>query len=384
MEDTRARNREGTRGSRRDIASRESTDDPGSGALPPPRKGRGALSNRTGRYEGWKREPFDDGWDDTDPEPPRLRTTLTRDTTRSVIAYNRSPDVPFDRSINPYRGCEHGCIYCFARPTHAYLGLSPGLDFESKLLYKPDAPALLRKELSHPRYRCAVIALGANTDPYQPVERKLELTRRILQVLQACAHPVTVVTKSALVERDIDILASMAARRLASVAVSVTTLDRGLARRMEPRATAPERRLRTIRTLTQAGVPVSALVAPVIPVLTDPELESILARAREVGAHSAGYVLLRLPLEIKDLFQEWLRAHYPLAADHVLRRIRDTRGGKLYDSTFGQRKRGRGAYADLVDRRFALACKRLGFPGAPALDCTRFTRPGNEGQLSLL
>ncbi len=349
-----------------------------------PHKGRGALTNRSGRFEAWAREGFDDGWDATDPAPPPLRTTLTPDASRSLIAYNRSPDVPFDRSINPYRGCEHGCIYCFARPTHAYLGLSPGLDFESRLLYKPDAPELLRRELTAPSYRCAVVALGANTDPYQPVERKLALTRSILSILHEYRHPATVVTKSALVERDIDILAPMAERGLVAVAVSVTTLDRRLARRMEPRATAPERRLRTIESLSQAGIPVQVLVAPVIPALTDLELETILTRAREAGAAEADYVLLRLPLEIKDLFREWLEAHYPLKSERVLRRVRDTRGGRLYDSTFGLRKRGTGEYAGLVARRFALACKRLGFPGLPLLDCEQFSPPAADQQLSLL
>ncbi len=349
-----------------------------------PRKGRGALTNRSGRFEAWTRESFDDGWNAADPSPPPLRTTLTPDASRSLITYNRSPDVPFDRSINPYRGCEHGCIYCFARPTHAYLGLSPGLDFESRLLYKPDAAELLRRELAAPGYRCAVVALGANTDPYQPVERKLALTRSILAVLHEHRHPATVVTKSALVERDVDILAPMAEQGLVAVAVSVTTLDRGLARRMEPRATAPERRLRTIRRLSEGGIPVQALVAPVIPVLTDPELETILERVREAGAVEASYVLLRLPLEIKELFREWLEAQYPLKAKHVLRRIRDTRGGKLYDSSFGLRKRGTGEYAELIARRFALARKRLGFPGLPALDCERFSPSAMHSQLSLL
>lgn len=349
-----------------------------------PQKGRGALTNRTGRFETWTRESFDDGWDAADPAPPALRTTLTPDASRSLINYNRSPDVPFDRSINPYRGCEHGCIYCFARPTHAYLGLSAGLDFESRLLYKPEASELLRRELAAPGYRCAVVALGANTDPYQPVERKLALTRDILTILRECRHPATVVTKSALVERDIDVLAPMAERGLAAVAISVTTLDRGLSRRMEPRAAAPERRLRTIERLSEAGIPVQVLVAPVIPVLTDPELESVLTSAREAGAADAGYVLLRLPLEIKELFEEWLEAHYPLKAGHVLRRIRDTRGGKLYDCSLGLRKRGTGEYAELVARRFALARKRLGFPGLPPLDCEQFSPPTLDPQLSLL
>jgi len=347
-------------------------------------KGRGSTANPSGRFEAWQREALDDGWQTGDEPAPPLRTRLERDPARSVISYNRSPDVPFDRSVNPYRGCEHGCVYCFARPTHAYLGLSPGLDFESRLFYKPDAAALLRRELARPGYRPAVMALGANTDPYQPVERRLGVTRGLLEVLAECRHPVVVVTKSALVERDADILAAMAAERLAAVAVSVTTLDRELARRLEPRANAPERRLRAIRTLSDAGIPVQVLVAPVIPVLTDPELETILARAREAGARAASYVLLRLPHEVKDLFEQWLLAHYPLKAAHVLARVRDTRGGKLYDSAWGARKRGTGAYAELIARRFRLACKRLGFPGKAPLDAARFRAPPpDERQMRL-
>lgn len=347
-------------------------------------KGRGALTNTSGRYEHWSRADIDDGWGWYDEDVPPLRTTLTRDASRTVISYNESPDVPFDRSINPYRGCEHGCIYCFARPTHAWLGLSPGLDFETRLFYKPDAAARLREELAKPGYRCATVALGANTDPYQPVERKERVTRSLLEVLDAASHPVSVVTKSALVERDIDVLAAMAERKLARVAISVTTLDHSLARKMEPRATAPERRLATIERLTEARIPVQVMVAPIIPVVNDSEVERILERTRAAGALDAGYVLLRLPLEIKGLFEEWLAEHLPARAEHVMNRVRDSHGGRAYRSEFGLRMRGTGQFADLIAKRFQLAHRRLGFPGMPELDTTRFSPPAVEtSQLSL-
>ncbi len=353
------------------------------------RKGRGALSNTTGRFERITREDFDDGWedgrDDGDTSPPKLRTTLIPDTTRRIIARNDSPDIPFDRSINPYRGCEHGCIYCYARPSHAWLGFSPGLDFETRLVFKPDAASLLRAELGKPGYACAPIALGSNTDPYQPVERDLGITRAILEVLAECGHPVTIVTKSARVERDIDILAGMADAGRCSVGVSITTLDRSLARRMEPRASAPHRRLETVRRLTAAGIPAGVMAAPMIPFLNDAELETILEQAREAGALGASYTMLRLPLEISDLFREWLAEHYPDRAKRVMERVRDTRGGKDYDSTFGRRMRGTGPVAELLAKRFRLAVKRLGFPGFPALDCSGFVPPVPEhGQLPLL
>jgi DNA repair photolyase len=355
-----------------------------------PRKGRGAVSNATGRYETEQRHAVDDGWGtawaiDPDLGAPSLRTTLTKDTARTVITRNASPDVPFDRSINPYRGCEHGCIYCFARPTHAFLGLSPGLDFESRLFYKPDAGDLLAEELRHPRYECRVIAMGTNTDPYQPVERRLQITRRILEVLAAHRHPVGIVTKSTLVLRDLDILAPMARNGLAHVCVSVTTLDPALARRMEPRAPTPERRVETIRALAAAGVPATVMAAPVIPVLTDHELETILETAARAGATSAGYVLLRLPLEIKDLFREWLAAHAPAKARHVMALIHDARGGRDNDPRFGSRMRGEGAYAELIARRFRLAAERLGLGQRRyALDTSKFRVPPRAGdQLSL-
>ena len=322
-------------------------------------KGRGAVSNDSGRFEAHRRESFDDGWAQADAAA-RPKTEVQIDSSRSVLVYNESPDVPFDLSTNPYRGCEHGCVYCFARPTHAYLGLSPGLDFETRLFSKPDAAALLEDELRKPGYRCQTLAIGVNTDAYQPVERRLGITRSLLEVLQAYRHPLAIVTKSALVERDIDILGEMAADDLVSVNISVTTLDAALARKLEPRAAAPHRRLQTIRALAEAGVPVSVLVAPVIPVLTDPELDAILGAASDAGAVAAGYILLRLPLEVGDLFQQWLQAHYPLKAEHVMTRVRDTRGGRDYDSRFGARMRGTGAFADMIAQRFRLACKKLG------------------------
>ena len=347
-------------------------------------KGRGAVSNQSGRFEGQQREAFDDGWE-APPDETRPPTEVQADSSRSVLVYNESPDIPFDRSINPYRGCEHGCVYCFARPTHAYLGLSPGLDFETRLFSKPDAAGLLEETLRQPGYRPATIALGVNTDAYQPVERRLEITRSLLEVLQRFRHPLAIVTKSALVERDIDILKEMASDDLVSVNVSVTTLDGELARRLEPRAAAPHRRLQTIRTLAEAGIPVSVMVAPVIPVLTDPELDAILAAARQAGADSAGYILLRLPLEVSPLFQEWLQAHYPLKAEHVLTRVRDTRGGQDYDSRWGIRMRGTGAFADMIAQRFRLTCRRLELtPRDFKLNCDAFAVPPQSGdQLGL-
>ncbi len=349
-----------------------------------PIKGRGAVTNRAGRFEPHSRHAVDDGWE-RDEVPARIATVVTVDKTQSIIARNDSPDVPFDRSINPYRGCEHGCIYCFARPTHAFLGLSPGLDFETRLFCKPDAARLLEKELRRPRYRCDVMALGTNTDPYQPIEREHRITRSILEVLAAYDHPVAIVTKSALVLRDLDILAPRAARGLAQVCVSVTTLDRDLARRLEPRAPTPERRLEAIRALSEAGVPTGVMAAPMIPGLNDSELEAILARGREAGAGLAGYILLRLPLEIGDLFREWLDAHAPLRAKHVLSLVRETRGGKTYDSTFGKRMRGTGSYAELLGRRYRLACSRLGLNERDyRLDTGRFRPPPRRGdQLDL-
>ena len=347
------------------------------------KKGRGALSNATGRFEALTKEDFDDGWDDIDKYPTKIPTQLFVDTAKTVITYNQSPDIPFDRSINPYRGCEHGCVYCFARPSHAYLGLSPGLDFETKLFYKPNAPALLKAELSAKNYRPAPAALGINTDAYQPVERQLKLTRRLLEVLHDTRHPVSIVTKSALIERDLDLLAAMAKHGLIHVCLSITSLNPDLARRLEPRAAAPRRRLQTLAVLAAAGIPVSVLVAPLIPMLNDYELEAILRISREEGAADAGYVLLRLPHEIKDLFAEWLQTHEPLKAAHVMNRIYDSRAGKAYDSTFGVRMRGTGQYADLLAQRFRLAKKKLTFPGSPALNSSLFNASPISGQLDL-
>ncbi len=356
------------------------------------RKGRGAVSNQTGRYEAHQRIAVADGWDDPpndrgpDDAPPPLTTTVSLDASRKVIARNTSPDIPFDRSINPYRGCEHGCVYCFARPTHAWLGLSPGLDFETKLFAKPDAPRLLEAELAKRSYRPATIALGTNTDPYQPIERRLEITRGLLEVLLRARHPVAIVTKSNLVLRDLDLLGALASARLVRVLVSVTTLDPVLARRMEPRATAPARRIDAIRALSAAGIPAGVMTAPMIPGLNDDELETILEAAADAGAQTANYVLLRLPLEIKHLFLEWLTAHYPDRKNRVISLLREARGGKLYDSAWGARMKGRGVHAELLARRFALACKRLHLDKAGwDLDTNTFRRPMLAGeQLHLL
>ncbi len=338
-------------------------------------RGRGAASNPDGRFEALRREAEDDGWGSLEEAPPPLQTVLMVDRARRVITYNDSPDIPFDRSVNPYRGCEHGCIYCFARPTHAYLGLSAGQDFESRLFHKPDAPQRLREELAHPGYVCRPLALGINTDGWQPVEKRLGLTRSLLGVLAECRHPVSIVTKSALIERDLDLLTDMARDGLVHVFISLTTLDRRLARRMEPRAAQPERRLAAMETLARAGVPVGVMVAPVVPVLTDAELETILQRARQAGAVEAGYVLLRLPHEVAALFREWLAVHEPLKAEHVLNRVRDCHGGKDYDARFGQRLRGTGRYAQLIRDRYRLACRRLGFPGMAPLRTDLFRPP---------
>jgi DNA repair photolyase len=347
-------------------------------------RGRGALSNAAGRYEKHRRVLLDDGWDADDELPP-LRTEVIRDSTRSIIAHNASPDISFDQSINPYRGCEHGCIYCFARPSHAWLGMSPGADFESRILVKPDAAALLAKELSAPGYVPRVIAMGTNTDPYQPLERTMRITRQILEVLRDFRHPVAIVTKSPLIMRDLDILSEMAAEGLAKAALSITTLDRRLARAMEPRAGTPARRLQAIAALAEAGVPAGVMFAPAIPALNDAEMEAVLTAARDAGARSAGYVLLRLPLEIKDLFREWLEANEPGRARHVMALIRQMRGGKDYDSQWTARMKGTGPYAELMARRFHMAVKRLGLnQPASSLARDKFRRPPRTGdQLAL-
>jgi DNA repair photolyase len=348
-------------------------------------KGHGALSNPAGRFESTTREEVDDGWyrEEVIDCPGEIAQP---DKARSVITSNDSPDVGFDISINPYRGCSHACVYCFARPSHAYLGLSPGLDFETRLFYKADAVRLLEKELARPGYVCKPIALGINTDGYQPLEKRLQVTRSILSVLERCRHPVTIVTKSALILRDVDLLASLAKDRLTSVAVSLTSLDPEIKRTLEPRTASPQARLRVIRELTAAGVPVTVLVAPVIPAITDHELESLLEAAREAGAVGAGYVLLRLPYEVKDLFREWLANHYPDRAKHVMSLIHQARGGRDNDPNFGSRMKGTGPYAELLKRRFEVAVRRLGFRGSGErqnLDTTLFQRPGASAQMSL-
>jgi DNA repair photolyase len=346
------------------------------------RRGRGAQSNASGRYEPLARVAFDDGWQSLEELPP-FATSVSVDASRKVITRNESPDIGFDRSINPYRGCEHGCIYCFARPTHAYLGLSPGLDFESKLFVKPDAPALLERELSAPNYAPRTIAIGTNTDPYQPIERRYEIMRQLLEVLERAGHPVGIVTKSTLVLRDIEILARMAKRNLVKVAISVTTLDPKLARVMEPRAPTPSRRIEALRQLSAAGVPTAVMVAPIVPAINDAEIERILDAAAAVGVSGAGYVMLRLPLEVRDLFREWLMANYPDRYRHVFKLVREMRGGKDYDSTWGQRMKGSGPYAWMIGRRFEVACEKLGLNQEKVKLTTEHFRPPRPSAVQL-
>ncbi len=350
-----------------------------------PRKGRGAVSAPPCRFHATHNEAEDDGWGSLEQDLAPAPTTLHIDHARHIIARNDSPDIPFTQSINPYRGCEHGCVYCFARPTHAYLGLSPGLDFETQLYYKPDAVACLRRELAAPSYRVSPIALGINTDAYQPSERKLKLTRTLLEALAECRHPVSIVTKSALIERDADLLADMAKDDLVTVFFSITTLNHDLARRLEPRATAPARRLAAMEKLAAAGVPTGVMVAPLIPVLTDAEMEQILTRSQAAGAERAGYVILRLPHEVKQLFKEWLDVHAAGQAAHVMSVVRSLHGGREYDARFGQRMRGVGPFADLLAQRFHLACTRLGLNRTRrALNCDLFRPPTTPSdQLSL-
>jgi DNA repair photolyase len=347
-------------------------------------KGRGALSNPPGRFERAQVESVDDGWYQ-DEVPDSIETTLEPDRAREVISTNDSPDVPFEQSINPYRGCSHACSYCYARPSHAYMGLSPGIDFETRLFYKQDAARVLEEQLARPAYVCKSITLGANTDPYQPIEKRMRVTRSILEVLARTRHPVAIITKSALVLRDLDLLSDMARDQLASVAVSITTLDSDLKRAMEPRAASPHARLRTLAALNEAGIPTAVMAAPVIPALTDHELEAILEAAVQCGTRRAGYVLLRLPYEIKDLFREWLEAHYPQRAAHVMSLVRDMRGGRDNDPRFGHRMRGTGPYAELLSRRFRLACSRLGLNSTPSdpLRTNLFRRPAAGPQLQL-
>ncbi|MEJ2175569.1 MAG: PA0069 family radical SAM protein [bacterium] len=356
----------------------------------PERKARGALSHVPGRFESVAREAFDDGWTADDEPAAPLETQVTEERVRSLIQRNQSPDLPFELSVNPYRGCEHGCIYCYARPAHAYLELSPGLDFESRLFAKVNAAEVLRAEIGRRGYVCSPISIGANTDCYQPAERRYGITRKLIEVLAECGHPLTMVTKSALVERDLDLLGPMGRANLAKVFVTVTTLERRLARRLEPRAPAPQRRLDTIRALAAAGVPVGVMMAPVIPALNDTAIEESLAAAAEAGATMAGYQMLRLPNELKELFREWLAKHVPQRAAHVMSLVHQLRGGRDNDPRFGTRMTGTGNFADLIAKRFELACRRQGLNGeergqAPRreLDCSRFRRPDPAGQMAL-
>ena len=329
--------------------------------IPEAIKTRGAASNPEGRFETRTREDFDDGWLLDEPDRPRPDTTVTPEASRSIITRNQSPDIGFEQSINPYRGCEHGCIYCYARPAHAYLNLSPGLDFETRLFYKPDAARLLEEELRKPGYRCSPIALGSNTDPYQPVEREYGVMRSILEVLQRCRHPLTIVTKgAALIERDIPLLADMARDNLVEVAISITSLQPELKRALEPRTAGPQARLRIVRRLAEAGIPVMVLVAPVIPFVNDAEIEQILQAAHEAGAREASYIMLRLPHEVKGLFREWLQVHHPQRAEHVMSLVQQMRGGKDNDPRFGKRMTGEGEYAQVIAQRFRVAAARLG------------------------
>jgi DNA repair photolyase len=354
-------------------------------ALRPQIRGRGARNNLSGRFEKHSRALFDDGWDTLEDLPP-LKTEVFVETPKTILTRNESPDISFDRSINPYRGCEHGCVYCYARPSHAYMGLSPGLDFESKLFAKPNAAELLRAELSQPGYVPRTIALGANTDPYQPIERRYRITRQVLEVLSEFEHPVGIVTKSALVVRDIDILKPMAERGLVKVAVSVTSLDPKLARSLEPRAAAPAKRLGALELLSAAGIPTVVMVAPIIPAVNDSEIEAILKAASAAGVREAGYVLLRLPLEVREIFKEWLQTDMPDRAAKVMSLVRQTRQGKENDANFGRRMTGSGPYAWSIGRRFEMACQRLGLNrDRLKLSTEFFKRPAHSGeQLSLL
>jgi DNA repair photolyase len=349
-------------------------------------KGRGSPINPEGRFEKWDREAVDDDWfQERDEEPSRPKTVIAIERAKSVISRNDSPDLGFSQSINPYRGCENGCVYCYARPSHAYLGLSPGIDFETKLSAKTNAAEALREELAKPGYRCDTLVVGVNTDAYQPIEREYRITRSILEVCREANQPVALITKSALIERDIDLLAPMASEGLASVAISITTLDHSISRHMEPRASAPARRLLAIRRLAEAGIPTYVNVAPVIPFLTDSELESILEAAAQAGARGAGYILMRLPWEVKDIFKAWLEAHFPLKAAHVMSRVHQMRGGRDNDPNFGSRMKGQGLFAELLAQRFHKAIERFGLNREPRyqLDTTRFRPPGPKGQATL-
>ena len=351
-----------------------------------PRYLRGARSFVQGRFESVARDVFDDGWTPDEPDTRELKTFVAIESARSIISHNDSPDVGFSQSINPYRGCEHGCIYCYARPSHAYLELSPGLDFETRLFAKTNAAERLREELAKPGYQPSTIALGANTDCYQPIERKYRITRQILEVLAECEHPVSIVTKSALIERDLDLLGPMGRKNLARVFVSIGTLDRELARKLEPRAPSPQRRLDVVRKLHENGVPCGVMIAALVPALNDKTMEHVLEAAAAAGAKEAAYVVMRLPHELKTLFKEWLAEHYPQRAEHVMSIVRQMRGGKENDPNFGTRMSGTGNYAELMEKRFDIACRKHGINRreAPDLDCSRFRPPSPGGQLSLL
>jgi DNA repair photolyase len=347
-------------------------------------KGRGAASNPEGRFESVRREAVDDGWfPDVPDEAARPATTVTEENSRSIISRNDSPDIPFESSINPYRGCEHGCVYCYARPSHAYLNLSPGLDFETKLFAKRNAAARLREALARRGYRPSPINIGANTDPYQPIERRYRITRELLEILAETRHPCTIITKSAMVERDLDLLADLARDRLVAVLLSVTSLDNRLSAKLEPRASAPHRRLQAIRTLSEAGVPVGVLVSPVIPMVTDVDLEEILVQARDAGATQASYAIVRLPHEVAGLFREWLEVHLPERAAHVMSLVQQMRGGRENDPRFGTRMKGEGVFAELIARRFQVATRRLGYGADEAYDlrCDLFRPPTAQGSL---
>ena len=353
-------------------------------------RARGACGTPQGRFESRSREPFDDGWTEEDETPKATETIVSEERARTILSKNDSPDVPFTQSINPYQGCEHGCIYCYARPSHAYLELSPGLDFETRLFAKTNAVDLLRAELAKQGYKPSPIALGANTDCYQPAERRYRITRGIIELLAECNHPLTIVTKSALVERDLDLLAPMAGKSLIRVYVSIATLDRSLARRLEPRAASPQRRIDTLRALASAGVPCGVMVAPIIPALSDKSIEEVLESAHAAGASTAAYIVMRLPHELKGLFRDWLAQHYPLRAEHVMSVVRQLRGGRDNDPRFGERMSGTGLFAELIGRRFAIACRRLGLNGhdhggreVPLLDTSKFRPPSLGGQQRL-
>jgi DNA repair photolyase len=351
-----------------------------------PRKGRGAGINPEGRFEVEEREAFDDGWNTPEEgDPPPLKTHVTAEHAKSIISRNQSPDICFSQSLNPYQGCEHGCIYCYARPSHGFRNLSPGIDFETKLFAKVNAAELLRKELSAPSYKPDEIMIGANTDPYQPIEREYKITRSVLEVCAEFNQPVGLITKNAGIERDIDILAPMAAKGLASVTISCNNLDHEVARRLEPRCSAPARRLQAMKALSDAGIPVCVLVAPVVPFLTDQQIEPVLNAAWEHGAKQAGYVLLRLPWEVKDLFKDWLERYYPLKAKHIMSRVHEMRQGRDNDPCFGTRMIGSGKFAQLLEQRFEIACKRIGFNArrGRSLDKTLFRAPGKPDQMQL-